>query len=124
MNMTMAGPLMTSAVTLFGENSLFAAANTYTNRTAPFILEQICRLNRLPFSAFRNYRDYEAACETQAGDDEKLLQIMKKFVDILFSDWVSTERYLSASVYVACDFSSPFARVRLKEHAFSFHLKQ
>lgn len=91
---------MTSVVTFFGENSLFAAANASTNSTSSLVLEQICRLNRLPFSAFRNYRDYAAACEAQAGDDEKLLQIMKKFTDILFSDWVLTERYLSASVCV------------------------
>ncbi|USP75253.1 hypothetical protein yc1106_02527 [Curvularia clavata] len=100
-NMTMAGPLMTSAVTLFGENSLFAAANESNNSTASLVLEQTCRLNRLPFSAFRNYRDYAAACESNMSDDEKLLQIMKKFIDVLFSDWVFTERYLSASVFHA-----------------------
>ena len=117
----MAGPLMTSAVTLFGESSLFAAANVSTNSTTPLVLEQICRLNRLPFSAFRNYRDYAAACEAQASDDEKLLQIMKKFTDVLFSDWVMTERYLSASVYVPWYFLVPLST---KEYALSFHLKK
>lgn len=106
----MSGPLMTSAVTLFGENSLFAAANASTNSTAPLVLEQICRLDRLPFSAFRNYRDYAATCEAQVSDDEKLLQIMEKFTDVLFSDWVYTERYLSASVYVPFYSRTPLVR--------------
>ncbi|XP_014555880.1 hypothetical protein COCVIDRAFT_61813, partial [Bipolaris victoriae FI3] len=94
----MSGPLMTSAIALFGENSLFAVANTSTNATTPLLLDQICRLNRLPFSTFRSYRDYTAACSSQADDTQRLLQIMQNFTTVLFSDTTATERYLSASI--------------------------
>lgn len=100
MNLTMAGPLMTSAVTLFGNRSLFAAANASTNATAPLVLHQICQENRLPFSAFRSYRDYAVACEAPVDDSERVLRIMRNFTDALFSDVEYTERYLSASMYV------------------------
>lgn len=96
----MSGPLMTSVIALFGENSLFAVANTSTNATTPLLLDQICRLNRLPFSTFRSYRDYTAACSSQADDTQRLLQIMQNFTTVLFSDTTATERYLSASMYV------------------------
>lgn len=98
--MTMAGPLMTSAVALFGDNSLFAAANSSTDTTTPSVLAQICQDGRLPFTAFNKYRDYTAICESQESDDEKLLGIMKTFVDLLFSERADAVRYLSASVYV------------------------
>ncbi|EUC51342.1 hypothetical protein COCMIDRAFT_54723, partial [Bipolaris oryzae ATCC 44560] len=94
----MSGPLMTSAIALFGETSLFAAANTSTNTTVPLLLDQICRLNRLPFSTFRSYRDYTPACTSQADDTVRLLQIMQNFTTVLFSDPTATERYLSASI--------------------------
>ncbi|KAL6157523.1 hypothetical protein ACJQWK_06561 [Exserohilum turcicum] len=101
MNLTMAGPLMTSAVTLFGNRSLFAAANASTNATAPLVLHQICQENRLPFSAFRSYRDYAVACEAPVDDSERVLRIMRNFTDALFSDVEYTERYLSASIFHA-----------------------
>lgn len=99
-NMTMSEPLMTSTVAIFGDNSLFAAANSSTGTATPSVLAQICQDGRLPFTAFNNYRDYTAICESQDSDDEKVLGIMNTFVDLLFSGRADVVRYLSASVCV------------------------
>ncbi|KAG9388745.1 hypothetical protein A1F94_001638 [Pyrenophora tritici-repentis] len=77
-NITMSGPLMTSAIAMFGEASSFAFLNTSTNTTASFALTQACQHNLIPFSAF-DVKSHTEACEAAGSDDFRLSLVTKKF---------------------------------------------
>ncbi|EDU41293.1 predicted protein [Pyrenophora tritici-repentis Pt-1C-BFP] len=95
----MSGPLMTSAIAMFGEASSFAFLNTSTNTTASFALTQACQHNLIPFSAF-DVKSHTEACEAAGSDDFRLSLVTKKFLDKTFFDTEDSIRHLSASILI------------------------
>ncbi|KAI1673880.1 hypothetical protein L13192_00627 [Pyrenophora tritici-repentis] len=92
----MSGPLMTSAIAMFGEASSFAFLNTSTNTTASFALTQACQHNLIPFSAF-DVKSHTEACEAAGSDDFRLSLVTKKFLDKTFFDTEDTPKPTTSS---------------------------
>lgn len=97
-NITMSGPLMTSIITMFGERSLFALANSTTNDSASLAMPQICQSGRMPFSMFSGNEQYADACADADGGRDQALTIMSRFVDRTFYRTLSAESHLAASM--------------------------
>lgn len=98
-NLTMSGPLMTSIITMFGERSLFALANSTPDDTAAVALAQICQSGRMPFSAFNGHDQYVSQCAESGGNSiDRLTSIINTFVASTFNRTDNGDRYLSASV--------------------------
>ncbi|KAJ5827341.1 hypothetical protein N7447_004104 [Penicillium robsamsonii] len=72
--LNMPGPLMTSAIALFGNQSFFEVAANSTNKTFPPAIQQICQQGRIPFSnlAIAIFGDFQGDCYAIAADNNRL----------------------------------------------------
>ncbi|KAF1916190.1 hypothetical protein BDU57DRAFT_516139 [Ampelomyces quisqualis] len=95
-NRTMSGPLMTSILAMFGEQSFFASINE--SETA---LSQICESGRMPFITFSGYERYANECSTTSSSDNTgaLGSTISKFLRSTFNDTSTAVNHLSAGIY-------------------------
>ncbi|KAJ6188119.1 hypothetical protein N7519_003027 [Penicillium mononematosum] len=110
--LNMSGPLMTSAIALFGNQSFFEVAANSSNQTFPPAVQQICQQGRLPFSnlAFTIFGNFQSDCSKIATDrsfssgfadpEEKLAGLIGDWFSS-FNNTNSAEMALLASMYVS-----------------------
>ena len=91
----MSGPLMTSMLAMFGEQSFFASING--SETA---LPQICQSGRMPFITFSGYERYANECSVANGSDSTgaLGSAMSKFLRSTFNSTDTAINHLSAGM--------------------------
>jgi hypothetical protein len=98
-NRTMSGPLMTAFISMFGERSLLAFANSSTNDTDA--AKQICTTGRMPFFTFQGFSIYENNCGSLTGsndhDEDVLAAIMLRFMTETFRS-NNAKTHLSAAL--------------------------
>jgi hypothetical protein len=90
---------MTAFISMFGERSLLAFANSSTNATDA--AKQICTAGRMPFSTFQGYSIYEKDCGSLTGsndhDEDVLAAIMLRFMTETFRSNIA-KNHLSAAL--------------------------
>lgn len=107
----MPGPLMTSAIALFGNQSFFHIAANSSNETFPPPAAQICQQDRIPFSnlGFTIFREFQSMCSfistaprlsILSEPDSGLSALLGSWV-FGFNDTSAAEEALSAGVYLS-----------------------
>ncbi|KAJ5541954.1 hypothetical protein N7461_007957 [Penicillium sp. DV-2018c] len=107
--LAMSGPLMTSAIALFGNQSWFEVAADSSNRTFPPAVQQICQQGRIPFSnlAYSIFESFRGVCSAIATD-RSMWSDTDEALSVLLGDWVysfnntnTAEMALLTSMYLA-----------------------
>lgn len=107
-HLMMSGPLMTSAIAIFGNESFFYIAANSTNETFPPAKAQICQQGRMPFQrlGLLDFTDFQNNCynisdlRQQRTDDESLARLIYSWA-YGFNDTVTAEKALTISMFFA-----------------------
>ncbi len=107
--LVISGPLMTSAISIFGNQSFFYIAENSSNTTFQTAIVQICQQGNIPFSRLASTQamSFHTFCDKVASDPddkERSRQHLGPFLGCwikAFEETDNAEEFLSASMYFA-----------------------
>ncbi|KAL5042433.1 hypothetical protein BDW71DRAFT_200563 [Aspergillus fruticulosus] len=110
-DLRMPGPLMTSAIAIFGNQSFFHVAANSSNKTYPPAAAQICQQDKIPFSnlGFTIFNEFQKLCSfINTVPRLSIISDSDSGVSALLGTWVygfndtsAAEEALSAAMYLS-----------------------